>query len=52
MKQKTLLILLGTILFSISFWACDLTSTIVDDDVDDTEEATAAADNEDENYRC
>ena len=48
MKQKTLLILLGTILFSISFWACDLTSTIVDDDVDDTEEATAAADNENE----
>ncbi|WP_321375921.1 carbohydrate-binding domain-containing protein [uncultured Draconibacterium sp.] len=46
MKQKTLLILLGILLFS--FWACDLTSPIVDDDTDDTEEASAAADNEDD----
>lgn len=48
MKQKTLLILLGTLLFSFFFWACDLTSPIVDDDTDDSEEASAAADNEDD----
>lgn len=47
MKQKIVLIFLVTSLFSISFWACDLSSTIVDNDTDNSEEASAAADNED-----